>query len=330
MELCLIHADASMNELCEVCEFESFSAELSLDVKNNDWELEMSEGSWSRCPIEAGHYIYVEGTEWGGPVERVRHTAANETVRVSGSCWRGLLERHVVCPLAGQTHAAVSGEANSVVRSLLGGWRSELFSVSTEQSPVALSGRLRYTPLLEGIYDMLADAGGRLCAVFSDGALSLSVLPERDMSEEIEFSQDYDAQIVSDERMRVYNHILALGRGEMLERDVAELWITADGGVTGDGQSDGVAALERIDTLLYDYPSVESSEELVRAARKKLLAASGESAMEVKLSGISAELELSDVVSAKDSVTGMSATLRVTAKELSITKSGVSITHTLG
>jgi len=328
LELHLIHADNTLTELAEVIEFDSFSASISLDADRGcDWELNMPEGAWSRCPIETGHFIYIEGTEWGGPVERVRHISSEEQVRLQGPCWRGLLLRRVICPEAGQTHLIIENqEANSAIRSLLGSGTDDLFCVSHEDSGLACSASLRYDTLLDALDEMLADAGGRLNVVFCDGAVNLSSMPSRDMSDAVEFSQEYDARLVTDSSARVYNHIIALGNGEMLERQVVELWLTSDGKVTSDPS---LADSTVRGTMLYDYPSVESLEELERSARRKLLAQAGKSSMEIEMSD-DVDLELTDRASVRDPLTGMTASLRVISRDLNISHSGTVITHRLG
>ncbi len=327
MGLCLIHSDGSMNELCQITEFDSFSAIVSLDPdKDNDWELVMPEGAWSRCPVRAGHYICIENSEWGGPVEQVRHISAEAQVQLRGTCWRGLLKRRIICPEAGQTHLVLKNqEANSAIHTLLDSWHNSLFSVSDEDSGLICSASLRYAPLLDALTDMLTSAGGRLSAVFSGGQVTLCALPVRDMSDGVELSQEYDARLITDSTAQKYNHIIALGKGEMLERQVEELWLCSDGSVTGDSS----AFSGTVSTMLYDYPSVESPEELLRSARRKLLEQAGQSSMEIEMND-DIGLELTDRASVRDSLTGMTASLKVISRELSISSSGTVITHRLG
>lgn len=328
MELSLIHADGRLNELEQITDFDSFSASLSVEPDEKcSWELTMPEGAWKRCPVEPGHYIYIDGSEWGGPVEQVRHVSSDAQIRLRGSCWRELLRRRVVVPDAGETHRVLENlEGNAAVSALLGGWQSGLFAVSVEDSGLLCSAALRYTPLLEALDDMLGAAGGRLSAVFSDGRVLLSAVPSRDMSDVVELSQEYDARLLTDSSVRVYDHILALGRGEMLERQVVELWLLPDGTLTDDPAL--VSDPGDASTLLYDYPAVESPEELRTAARRKLMSYAAQSSMEIEMTD-SLGLELTDTAAVRDTLTGMTALLRVNAQELTVNSSGITLAHHL-
>ena len=328
MGLCLIHSDGLMNELAQINEFDSFSAIITTDRDSDcDWELTMPEGAWKRCPIRPGHHICIEGSEWGGPVEQVRHVSSDGQIKLRGTCWRGLLRRRVIAPAAGDTHVALPvTEANAAIAELIGSWQNRLFSVSTEDSGLLCSASLRYRTLLDALEDMLGAAGGRLRAVFGDGQVHLSALPVRDMSDMVELSQEYDARLLTDHSARVYNHIIALGRGEMLERQVVELWLLPDGTLTDDVSL--VPEPDSVSTLLYDYSAVESPEELERSARSRLLSYAAESSMEIEMTD-NIGLELTDTASVRDTLTGMTAVLTVTACELTIKPSGIVMTHHL-
>ncbi len=328
MDLCLIHADEHLTELAQISEFDSFSAMLTIDSsKDCDWELTLPEGAWKRCPILPGHYIYIEDSEWGGPVEQLRHISSDGQIRLRGTCWRGLLRRRVIAPEPGQTHLILdAAEGNAAIAALTGTWQSGLFSVSADDSGLICSASLRYVPLQNALDDILGTAGGRLSAVFSGGRVLLSAQPSRDMSDMVELSQEYDARLLTDSGMRIYDHIIALGRGEMLERQVVELWLLPDGTVTDDRTL--VNDPDHASTLLYDYPAVESPEELENAARRKLLSYAAESSMEIEMTD-NIGLELTDTASVRDTLTGMTAVLRVTARELTVNSSGITLAHHL-
>lgn len=328
MDLCLIHADDRLDELAQISDFDSFSAIITTEPDEDcDWELTMPEGAWSRCPVQPGHYVYIDGTEWGGPVEQLRHVSSDGQIRLRGTCWRGLLHRRIIVPDAGETHRILPpAEGNAAISQLLGTWRNDLFTVSEEDSGMLCpEASLRYTPLLEALDDLLGSAGARLSAIFDGGHVVLSALPSRDMSDMVELSQEYDARLRTDSSTPIYNHIIALGRGEMLERQVTELWLLDDGTLT----DDPAAAPAGTSTLLYDYPAVESPEDLAKAARRKLLSFAAAGSMEIEMTD-NIGLELTDTASVRDTLTGMTAVLKVTARELTVNSSGIILAHHLG
>jgi len=331
MDYRLIHADENMTELGEVRCFVQFDAQISMEPtqEENDWMLQMPARMWQNCPIRAGHSIYIPGTEWGGVVQRVRHTGSEEMVRVYGLCWRGMLTRKAVCPPEGQTHLVLSSvEGNAAAAQLLDGWQAELFAVSQQHSGVVCSGSVRYRCLLDALYAVL-EGVGRLRLEFADRRVLLSAEPIAERSDEIELSQEYEARIISDGKSGDYNHLLALGRGEMLERTVLELWRLPDGTVTDDPEAEGVPAPADYVTYIYDYSAVEDDAELLAAAKKKLRELSGTCSVEIELYSSEEGLELTDIVSVRDSVTDMTAALSVVKKSINISSSGVSILHKL-
>ena len=326
----LIHADGQLRELEEITALCRFDAQLSTDPDgDNDWMIELPESVWKKQPLEKGHYLYIPGTEWGGPAERVSNIGRDGTVRVYGTCWRGLLARKVISPPAGQTHLVITNtEANSALASLLGRWGGGLFTVSQADSGLVCSASLRYRTLIESAY-MLLNPGGTLSISFGGGAVSLGCLPVRDLSESVELSQDYSAVLDSDSTARKFNHIIALGQGEMLERTVIELWLLPDGAVTDDPSAEGVPPEASLSTILYDYPAVESADELRAEAARKLRAAAGSDSLELELFDYDSSLRLGDMVSARDSLTGMAARLAVSGTLLRLTADGISLRHTL-
>lgn len=327
----LIHADGNLRELEEVTAFTRFDASLSTErTEDNDWMIELPEKVWKNLPIEKGHYLYIPGTEWGGPAERISHIGKDGTVRVYGACWRGLLARKVISPPPGQTHLVISStEANSAAASLLGDWNSSLFSVSENDSGLTCSASIRYRTLEEAIY-MLLGSQGTLDISFSDGTAALECLPVRDLSDSVELSGDYDAVLTSESSSRIYNHIIALGRGEMLDRTVLELWLLPDGSVTSDPGAEGVPSPGELSTILYDYPAVESEDELRSAAAKKLKSSGGSDSLGLELKTYDGSLRLGDIVSVRDALTGMSSSLSVTGIELKITSDGLTVTYSSG
>lgn len=326
----LIHADGSFREKGFVTDFTQYDSEIALSGEGTqcDWMLEMPEEIWKRSPIETGDYLYLDSGEWGGPAERVCRSTGDGAVRIYGVNWRGLLARRVICPPPGETHAQVERkQAHAALRELLGGWMPSVIRVSGEESGIMCSCRVRYRTLIDAAEEMLAAAGARLEIRRNSGGVTLAAGQIRDVSPVIELSSDYRADVVAQTAAARYNHIIALGQGELLERTVVELWCAPDGTVTE--EPDDMPAEQSRMSLLYDYSSVDSADELRRAARRKLKEYSSTGKMEIELCGVSDELELTDIASVRDEVTGLSARMTVTRKNLHIDKSGVTVKHIL-
>jgi hypothetical protein len=334
----LIHADSSLTELqCIDC-FEKFDCEITAGESDssNDWELRIPQSCWQRMPVLEGHFVYIEGTEWGGIVEKTEHSASDMTVRLYGASWRGMLSRCAVCPDSGNTHFEIAEQdGNDVLRLLTERSGSDLLSAEEGQSGVTCGGRIRYKSLLYAANELFSEHNAHLSVCFKEGGIVLSCEQNRDRSNDIEFSQEYHFELGYSSQSAKYNHIVALGSGTMLERDMLELWLLPDGTITeeaqtGEGEENGGQLLNHnLGTLIYDYSSVDSEETLRDYARKKLREAAAYKEFEISVSGYDAQLELGDVAYVRDVVMDESSNMSVVSKRLTISSNGAAITHTM-
>ena len=114
-----------------------------------------------------------------------------------------------------------------------------------------------------------------------------------------------------------------------VDRGATTIWerwdaLLPDGTVSSDPPEEDFP----VSTLLYDYSAVESPEELKRSARSALLSHAGRNTMEISMTD-RVGLELTDTAAVRDTLTGMTALLRVTGQELTINSSGLTLTHHL-
>lgn len=329
----LIHIDSSMRELRFIDSFTKFDAAISLsgDIDDNSWMISMPVECYSVFPIAMGDYVCIEDSEWGGLAEKVHHNSSNRMVEVSGICWRGLLLRGVIRPNDGETHLKVTAsDGNDAIRLLLGNKMSGIFSVSEESCPIEYSYSFRYATLLGGITDSLEKFGCRLDIEFSGGRVMLKAEPIADYSDKFEFSGDMDGGMVSEVGcMGGCNHILALGSGEMENRQIVELWKLPDGSITDEPNADGIPSESELRSYLYDYSAVESLDELKSYARRKLKEYSRDSYLEFTLEDGVSEMNLGDTVGAKDKITGLEQKLRVSEKILTIDSGGIRLKHSM-
>ena len=95
--------------------------------------------------------------------------------------------------------------------------------------------QFRYTNLLLGIETMLAEKGAALHIEFSQATkkVTLSARAIVDYSATIDLSQDYGVDMVTTlGGFDRYNHIIALGAGELADRDIVHIYRNANGTVT--------------------------------------------------------------------------------------------------
>ena len=323
----LIHAKANIEEIQSLTEFDQYEAVSSLGFKyaDNDFELQVEEAVWEKYPMIKGHYLYEVGTEWGGMVEDVNHVGT--TVKVGGPTWRGMLARKIISPPAGQAYKAITAmEANQAIAALIGTSLGPLFAVSTADSGMTVSGSFRYTNLLAAIHSMLQQYGARLEIIFDGTQVVLSAVSSVDYTD-TELSQEYEAPLESSVAYgEAYNHVIALGRGELTEREVVELWRLDDGTITTTTQPAGANDKQ----FVLDYPNAESLEELTSSATAKLIESSPVESIGINLDEIEIDFKLGDVVGGRDKVTGLTISKPITQKILKIDKNGRKINYKAG
>lgn len=323
----LIHADGNLIELQMLTEFDAYEAISGLGYKyaDNDFELQIPESIWALRPIQNGHYLYQLATEWGGRVENIEHIGT--TVKCSGPTWRGMLARKIISPPAGQAYRSVTAvDANQAISTLIGTSFGTLFTVSAAVSGINVSGSFRYSNMLGAIHSMLQQYGARLEIIFNGTQVELSVQSSVDYVD-VELSQDYEAPLESSvAHGEAYNHVIALGRGGLVDREVVELWRLDNGTVTSTAQPNDATDKQ----FILDYPNAESLEELTNNATAKLLENSPVETIKINLEEIDTDLKLGDVVGGSDNITGLKISKPITQKIFKVDNKGKTINYKAG
>lgn len=317
-----IHADEDLAEIRDLITIEE--ADIQVDIKSsaglvdNTWSMTLSEKVWSESPILEGHYIYAPGTEWGGPVTMVKHVTASKKVTVQGPTWRGLLYQRRIYPPSGQGYRVYTNvEANALIASVVGQSFGTIFIFSGVDTGVAISAQFRYQSYAQGLQTVLADAGMRLNIAF-DNTVPAAVLSAEpiDQLDDIEISQDYGINFTSEiGNVELANHCLALGSGELAQREVLEVYRVDDKYYTMRPSS---LAVKDLRTVLLDYGSAETSDELLRSAIERLEQTAPKQSITISELPIGVEMNLGDQLNVRDRLTGLEALSEVTQKILTI------------
>lgn len=317
-----IHADENLREINVLDLIKSADIQVKTapgaKLIDNSFSIVLPENEWQKNPVNAGHYIYAPGTEWGGPVALVRHNTADGTITLEGPTWRGLLYQRRIYPPAGQGYLTFSNvDANTLISLIVGDSFGSLFTVTSTALGVLVSASYRYQSYADGLQDTLRDYGLRLSVVYDNArqTVVLSAQNTNDLTNDIEVSQDYGLQFISSiGNVEYANHCLALGSGELAEREVLNVYVTENGYTVSQPPT---LATEDIRTILLDYPNAESTDALLKSAIKTLQEHAAVNGLTVgDLQDINAEM--GDIVSVRDRVTGLVGTAEIGNKILTI------------
>lgn len=262
--------------------------------------------------IRKGCLIYDEsGSEVGGYVYGIKVNTSSNEVTLKCKLWRGMLMDHIIRPPASEDYFVFDGDANDVLSAMLGDGYDGLIVASKKKSGIYISGKARYQDILSVYENALANVGAKINITFYGNKAICEAVPIRDLSEEIHIDNDYGIPISAEDCDNGYNHIIALGQGELKERQVYELWMMPNGVITDDTKLEKPSGIA-LRTFVYDYPSAESYDELKKGAFDKLLEISPSKKLEIEQGNIDAEV--GDIVSAEERITGIYMKKQITRK----------------
>ena len=161
----------------DVCVLREYELDLAFGIDENNFECTVSRES---NPCQAGCFLYVEGTEYGGIIDAVETDTASGDIVYHGRTWHGILNSKVITPDTGQDYLVLSGDANAVIRKLLSRLGlTALFAASSAESGIRISNFKmdRYIEAYSGIKKMLEKNGGKLCMSYTNGVVMLSAAP---------------------------------------------------------------------------------------------------------------------------------------------------------
>lgn len=303
------------------------AADYTLDCawgkEENDFELVLSGAS----TIDAGAYIYIDGSECGGVVDAMEDQLASgvSTLTYSGRTWHGILANKILSPDSGKDYLTVSGSASSVIGSLIS--RVGLDGVfDAVDSPTAGAQTIksyrfdRYTDCYTGLRKMCAANGLKLRLAYTSGQVNIWAEPVAHYGDSIDSDLiDFDAT----RTWRKPNHLIGLGKGDLAARVVVHWYADAKGNVS---QTQTFKGLDEI-AQVYDYSSAEA-DELAKNTKKKLQDLQSEGEVKVTVhedSGI--VFDVGDTVTARDNLTGITVNATISKKIVKVSGGVMSVDY---
>lgn len=299
----LILADQNLKDIAPVMD-----AEIDIAIgEENDYEIKIPRDEW-RSEYTFGNAFYVKDTEYGGVIGEVDTSTAEDTISLLGRTWRGMLDKKIIRPPAGQDYKKVSGELNTVLGELITEQFDDYFVVSQDDTGVSLTNYQfdRYCTLLSGINKMLKSVGYRLKIRYvqqergQPGYVELSAVPIVDYSEQIELSQDSQLNFTFKNCRNGVNHLICLGKGELQERQVIDLYVQADGSIGSEPYFTGIREI----AATYEDTSSET-DELEEKGREKLQELMNSTSFSMDVETLNMDVAIGDIIGGRDYLTGL-------------------------
>ena len=287
----MILIDSALHELGDI-EFDVDLEIGSTEKSTNDFELN-SNVLFSKDT--AGFYI--PGTEIGGLIEYSKDRTDQDYSTLKGYTWRGLLSKNFIMPPSGSDYKIVSGEANSVIASMLSGVLGDFFTVSTAASGCTITNYQfpLYINMLDGLEGMLEAYGYRLKITANKVASNqpIQILVEAVEAQLIKgtYNEDNGIPMSFESDNMGINHLICGGSGELQNRMIRHLYIDSDGNVSTTQYYFGFDERQEF----YDYANAESEDDLLDYGKKRLLELASHRTLKMEAPE-DYELEIGDLV----------------------------------
>ena len=308
----LILADQNLRDIAPVMDA---GIDIAIGDENN-YEIKVRRDEW-RSEYTFGNAFYIKETEYGGIIGEVNTNTAEDTISLLGMTWRGMLDKKIICPLAGEDYRKVSGELNTVLGDLITEHFGDYFVVPQDDTGIVVTNYQfdRYCTLLAGITKMLKSVGYRLQIRYMQqergqpGYVELSAAPIVDYSEQIELSQDSRLNFTFRNFRNGVNHLICLGKGELQERQVIDLYVQADGSIGSEPYYTGIQEI----TAIYEDTSSEA-DELEEKGREKLQELMNSTSFSMDVETLNMDVAIGDIIGGRDYLTGLYAKKPITKK----------------
>ena len=222
----LIYTDENMTDQDTLIDY---ILDMAYGSDENDFSLEIP--LKSHCMKEK-YYIYIDGTEYGGIIDKIKVDTDNNKITYSGRTWHGIMESHVIEPEKGYDYYTVSGEANKVLSDIiikLG--LQDIFCVPDEDSGIILKPYNFYFKAgYTGILALLEENNAKPVIRHEKERVILMAAERGDYSEDEEWDSSQVGLIIEKD-YNPANHLICLGSGDLKNRYMIHLFTNEYGGV---------------------------------------------------------------------------------------------------
>lgn len=306
MENCLIIANKNHEAIAEIIDYE-FECAFGADENKITLTVDPS----VNVPVEG--YVFIDGSEYGGTIDEVKSDSDGLSLSVTGRSWQGILAGKRLLPDSGKAKLSVSGSVAAVLRRLI--TRMDLDDVfsapDNESDNVSISN---YS------FERFIDGYSGICAMLKASSLKLTVKHKKDKvligaRPVVDYANTVDSDLMGFKTTRIArrtNHLVCGGTGEEENRAIVHFYADKNGKVSKKQSLFGVDEIE----AFYDYSNADESK-LEEDGKKKLEEMQGEGTVETSVDE-DIDIDIGDIVSAKENNTGIRVSAEITKKILKI------------
>ena len=272
-----------------------------------------------------GGYAYIDGTEYGGTIDKIKSGTANNTLSGLGRSWHGVLAGKRIVPASGQSHVVVSGQVATVLQQIVDmvGLDDLFEAPSTESDSVAISGYQfeRFVDAYTGLKALCLAYGLKLTMRFASNKVLLGAKAVVDYGSKVDSDLlDFDITVTS----RCTNHLICGGTGENENRAIIHFYADAEGNVSHTQTFFGIDEI----VGFYDYSNA-SEEQLEEDGKKKLEELQTEGEVQVSVHD-DLDIDVGDIVTGRDNRTGMIVSAPITKKIVKVDRGVATYSYEAG
>lgn len=281
----------------------SYGMDLAFGQDEQSFEI-----SFASPKLSGGELLYIDGTEYGGIVDSVVSSTNSDLMLYRGRTWHGMLSGKILSPDAGADYLIVSGDANAVLAQLIQSCDlSAVLSARETASGINIRSYqfARFVNAYDGIQAMLTTYGAKLRMRRQGGTTELWAEPVEVIANQAD-SDLMDFALT--QNIRVPNHLICMGEGELKDRIRVDLYADAAGNVS---QTQTLYGTNEI-AAYYNY-SGATREELIADGTKELKGLQSQGGVDASVAG-RGDWHVGDILEARDNRLGVTIQSRIVKK----------------
>ena len=291
------------------CEYD-----FALGNEGNTFELTIPYSDWAG-DVTFGKRVYIPGTEYGGIVKAIEGDTSKDVIFVKGYTWRGYFDKKLF-------RGTLSGDLSAIVTTLIGSYGG-LFRVAGATGIATEATFSDYVTIAEAARTILEPVGHRLNFSYvqtaESGYCEVRVVPAMHLIDGI--SQDGGLDFTSEDYRMGINHMIVFNGTE-----TGHLYADENGIVSTTQTLVGIDELT--DIYVDDSDDMTQTMEAAAEQFREMVNYKSIKATCREIDGI--DLNIGDVVSGIDYITGLTASMPITSKIVTLKDGNLSIQYGVG